>query len=130
MAKKARDFFFNLKYIAYCWSEPNRDKPDLDRLVNFAKFQLCVQTKTLMKDPIWDEYTKEEILTEWQAYQFNLDPEKRNVKEFEKQLFMGTEVGEFDEWADKLIAADNKEKEENLKESEDSYSFSPNDVLG
>jgi hypothetical protein len=125
--KTPRDPFFRPKYIGYCWSETPLDKVMFEDLSNFAKFQLCLATNRLMKDPVWDSYTTEEILVEFFARKFSKD--RNYLKEFELSLAKN-EINDFGLWADKLIDMDNKEKEEKIKNLEENITFSPTDVMG
>ena len=126
-AKKPKDSLFRIKHIAYCLSQTPLEECTFEDLVQFAKFQLCTMTKRLMKDPIWDSYTPEEVLVEYQAHLFQLKPDV--LKDFELQMAHG-EVLDFNAWADLQIKMDEEEKRIQLGNQEDRVTFSPDDVMG
>lgn len=128
MAKTKFDPFKNLKHIGYCMSQWN--VAGLDDLVTYARFQLCLKTKTLMKDPIWDTYTKEEILAEFYAHQFTTN--KEFLKQFELELNIADGVvDDFADWADKQIAKEAEIRAKTLESMEEKVSFNPADsVMG
>jgi hypothetical protein len=82
-----------------------------------------------MKDPIWDEYTKEELLIEYFSYKFSESEAFRS--EFEAQM-RGSKgvVDEFSAWADKQMKEDKEIVGDTLGSAEEKISFSPTDVLG
>lgn len=109
-----------LKYIAYCMSQlpPESVKTTFEDVVQFAKFQLCIKNNRLMKDPIWDQYTDEEILVEHYAHNFSKSAEAKI--EFEKEYMQGD--AKIDDWM--------VEESQNLdsKVLEDRVSFKPENV--
>lgn len=122
------DKLLNIKYIAYCLNNTAPEKFTIKSFVNHAKFQLCLLTKTLSKDPVWDSYTGEEILVEYFAHVFHTN--KNAVQEFEARLSKG-DIIDFNAWADLMIERNAKEQDEKAKKLEDRVSFSPNDdVMG
>ncbi len=129
--KKKSDPLFNIKYIAFCKAAlppESYDKTTFGDFVEHAKTTLCIATKTLLKDPIWDNYTDEEILVEYFIHIYAKDNKKRD--EFENEI-KGQNFTEDDwmDWVNKEEAKANKEREEKLlAESEDDLSFTP-DVL-
>lgn len=124
---KPPDAMLRIKHIAYCRSQTPVSDMDFKDLVNYARHQLCVVTNRLFKDPIWDEYTSEEILVEWFSHQFEKDP--NFVKEFELGLAKG-EILDFSGWADLQMKKELEAKEQRLKDLEDKVTFSPDDVMG
>ena len=118
----------NIKYMGYCLSQlpPQQNMIDFEDFLQFAKFQLCESRKILLKDPIWDSYTKEEILIEYFAMVFSINEDFK--KSFENFLNEGYEdslsIEEVYDWFDEQIEKDNREKAE--KEAE--FSFKPEDV--
>lgn len=124
--QKENDPLVSLKYKGYCRSNTAPgEELTLEDLTNYAKFILCKHSKRLMKDPIWDEYTDEEILVEYYAHLYSNNEEMR--KEFEAQINAGSQVYGEDiyEW---LEAQDKKLKEEHekkLRELPEKISFSP-----
>lgn len=127
--KKSKDPFFGLKYKAYFLSELPQSI-SIEDLVRWAKFHLSIKTKTLLKDPIWDTYTKEEILIEFFAHQFHDDPQK--LREFEIQL--GNDYGDlesFADWADSQMGIAKKERDRTLLDMEERIVFNPDkDLMG
>lgn len=126
--KKRRDPYRNLKWLGYKLATIEQAKT-LAEYVEYAKFQLCVKNNRLMKDPIWDTYTNEEILLEFYAHQFEVSKEFRI--RFEQELGANSQdVDDFAAWADKQMAKDATEREKLMGEAEDKVRFSPNDVMG
>lgn len=121
------DVMFKLKHIAYCRSQTPLSDMTLKDFVAYAKFQLCFKTKTLFKDPIWDNYTQEEILVEWFSHEFESNPQL--VKEFEIGMSKG-EVLDFNSWADLQMKKEQEERAKKIRDQEDKVSFSPDDVMG
>lgn len=117
-----------IKYIGYRMGNlPQRY--DIPALVRYAKFHLCHATGRLMKDPIWDLYTVEELLAEFFARQFVDNKEAREI--FEKSLTdINGEVDDFASWADKQIAEEDKIRKRLIDNAEQSVRFDPGMVLG
>ncbi len=109
-----------LKYVGYCMSQLPPEAVELTYadFVNYAKFQLCRKTSRLMKDPIWDKYTDEEILAEHYAHNFASDMDAK--VNFEKEYMQSDDS--IDDW---MI-----EKSGDLQEfkPEDKISFKPSDL--
>lgn len=126
--KKSKDPLFRMKFLGYHMSQITKEFSYLD-FVRFAKFHLCVRNHRLMKDPIWKDYTPEDILVEFFAHQFVRDP---NFKaEFEFNMEVGKSVvDDFAAWADREIAKNQKEREDVMGEHGDKVSFNPDDVMG
>ncbi len=123
--KKRRDPYRNVKYLGYCMSQLP-DTYTLKDLVRYARFQLSVKSGRLMKDPIWDEYTIEEILIEFFGHQFTEDKDFRMKFEHQFNQSSGGTVDEFSAWADKQMKDQNK----TLGDFKDKVVFDPNDVMG
>jgi hypothetical protein len=127
--KKRKDSLFPVKYIGYCWSQLPPGDTDMHDFLNYCRFQLCKLSHRLMKDPIWETYTSEELLAEFYAHTFAKD--KDFLKQFEMFLANeGGEILEFDAWADMQIKKSQEEKSAKAKKLEDSVAFSPEDVMG
>jgi hypothetical protein len=124
---KSVDRFLKLKHIGYSWSQNALGSPTFKDFVKYAQFQLCVLNKVLMKDPIWDEYTEEEILAEYFAHGFQNNSDYR--KEFEISLATG-EVLDFSSWADLEMKRNQEAEDAKTAAQEDSVQFSPDDVMG
>lgn len=121
-----KDPFSPLKFRGYCWAfTPPGNDFTLEDFVLFCKFYLCNKTATLWKDPIWDRYTDEELMTEYFAYLFSNDPDKKS--EFEASRNLGSDLYGEDiyEWLDRKIAENQREMEEQLESLPDNISFSP-----
>ena len=71
------DSFRTLKYIGYCLSQlpPDPKTRSYEDYVNHAKYRLSVERGLLLKDPIWEKYTDEEVLIEHFALIFDKDKE-------------------------------------------------------
>lgn len=130
--KPKTDRFFRLKYMGYCMSQmpPEEATIEFDDFVKFAKFQLCRASKRLMKDPIWEDYSDEEILIEYYAILYDKSQEEKAKLEAE---FSGVESTSFDDWANSMIDKNkdaNKEFKKTLeKMEEDELSYKP-DIVG
>lgn len=122
-----KDPFLGPKHIGYCWSQTPLEGMTYKDFVKYAQFQLCYATKRLMRDPIWDTYTNEEILAEFFAHQFEQKPD--TVREFETRLNKGAYI-DFNTWADLEIKRTQEEQDKKLKELEDRVSFVPDQVMG
>lgn len=128
--KKKRDPLKRLKFMGYCMSQLESGTITLDDYIRYAKFFLCSKTRTLMKDPIWDSYTAEEILVEFFAHQFEIN--QKFLEEFEVSLMDDRgQSGDFNDWADMMIDKERRILEKTLGGMEDRISFDPTkDVMG
>lgn len=125
--KRKDDPLFNIKYFAYHMAMYAKGGSMKD-LVRFAKFQLSHKSGRLMKDPIWDLYTPEEILVEFFAHRFTADKDLRG--QFEALIGMGDEaIDDFAAWADKEIKKNQEERKNNMGEVQDRVEFTP-DIIG
>lgn len=121
--KPQKDKFFNIKYMAYCLSQlpPDDGSVTYSDFIDFAKFQLCYNKKVLLKDPIWDNYTDEELLLEYFA--LIMESNEKFRKDFEVQIRGGTSLYDDDiSWMDEQIAMNNEEN------SEEEFDFKPEDI--
>jgi hypothetical protein len=125
--KPEHDRFLKIKHIAYCWSKGPLGETQFKDFVKYCKFQLCFINKILVKDPIWDEYTEEEILVEYYAHVFMKD--KDAVKEFEIGVSEG-EVLDFGAWADLEMKKEAEAQATKIAAQEDRVAFTPDDVMG
>lgn len=121
---REQDIFKNIKYIGYCWSNLPVESYGMDEFLKFAQFQLCVKTHRLMKDPIWDTYTKEELLAEFYAHIFRENKEEREA--FEASI--GAKEDMYD-WLDRMVEQSQEENRKILEGTEDSVEFTP-ETLG
>lgn len=121
------DKFLKLKHIGYTWSQNSIGNTTFKTFVKYARFQLCLITKTLMKDPVWDEYTEEEILVEFFAHSFHNDP--NFLKDFEISISKG-EVLDFNSWADLEMKRNAESVEAKVLGQADKVEFQPEDVMG
>lgn len=126
--KKKVDPFKGLKFLGYRLSQLP-DKYKTQDLIRYAKFFLAEKTGTLLKDPIWDEYTAEELLAEFYAHQFVLN--KGFKMAFEQEIGdVDGKVDDFAAWADKQMAKDKQVRDRLMGETEDKVSFDPSMVMG
>lgn len=126
--KKERDPYLGIKHIGYKISQlPERFK--LEDLVRYARFYLASKSNRLLKDPIWDSYTTEELLSEFYAHQFVENKELRIRFEAEVDDISGA-VDDFATWADKKMAEDAKIRDKIMDQAEDRISFDPSMVMG
>lgn len=129
--KVERDPFFNLKYLAYCMSQQpaKRSDVDLSDFIRFARFNICNERGIAFWDPVWDNYTDEQILIEYYAILLERDSSFR--EEFESKLNSTMDLADEDvDWMDKMIAENQKEREAKAKEeAEANFDFKP-DIIG
>lgn len=123
---KLLDPLKSLKYKGYCWAHTAPgEELGMDDFVNYAKFFLCKTSKTLWKDPIWDDYTDEEIMIEYFAHLFTIDVDAR--KKFEVEINAGTEIYGEDiyDWLDRKVKENQAENRKVLDAMPEKISFSP-----
>lgn len=122
---KEKDPFFVLKYVGYFTAglDQHRDDIDYQDFVKMCKFYLCDKRGVLLKDPIWDKYDDEEIITEYYAILFKENQEVR--KEFEANL-SGYDLDDL-EWMDEEIAKNRQKLEKQNKELEEELNFDPSE---
>lgn len=126
--KKKVDPYLGVKFLGYRLSVLP-DPYSMKDLIRHAKFFLAQKSGRLLKDPIWDEYTVEELLMEFYAHQMH-DNERLRT-DFEASLnFTDGAIDEFAAWADKQIAEEGKIRDSVMGGAEDHISFSPDDVMG
>lgn len=125
--KKKRDRYRNLKWFGYKMAvAPVTGK----ELVKFAKFHLAKKTNKLLKDPIWDLYTSEEIMAEFYAHNFIDNPNQFKEK-FESEIGdVFGEVEDFNAWADREMTKEAKIREQTLSGMEDRVAFDPKNIMG
>lgn len=126
----SKDPFFNLKYVGFCLAQmpPKAEDVELADFVNYAKFQLSMEKRVLLEDPIWDAYSDEQLLAEYYAVLFTKDKEAR--EEFERELgIKDTSIDDFANWADAEIEKNREALEILADEQEDSVHFNP-ETLG
>lgn len=122
--KKQRDPLLGLKYKAYCLVHvPPGESMKIEDLVNLGKWYLCNTLGYLWKDPIWEQYTDEEILIEYFSHLFAKDKELQN--EFKAQISNGEDDEDIYAWLDQKIAENEAERKQKLEELPEKVSFSP-----
>lgn len=124
--KKERDPLLSLKYKGYCRAHtPPGDRTSYEDLLSFAKFFLCKHSHRLWKDPVWDQYTDEEILVEYFAHLFANNKEMK--ADFEVAINAGTEMYGEDiyGWLDRMVAENQAEMSKKAEELPEKISFSP-----
>ncbi len=104
---------------------PEEAVATLADFINYCKFQLCRMSNRLMKDPIWDTYTKEEILVEYYASLFYGSKTER--EKFESTL-QGADESTLD-WLDRQVKENQEENKKKSQEMEDHVNFNP-EALG
>lgn len=115
------DPFIRLKSIAYHMSQPpgKADDPELADFIRYARFQLAAVKRILYWDPVWDNYTDEQILIEYYAMLFDKDPKFRT----EYEAMTGTPIEDDIDWMEREIAKNQAEhgapKKEEGKPQED-----------
>jgi hypothetical protein len=80
-----------------------------------------------MKDPVWNEYTEEEILAEFFAHAFQNDAQFQ--KDFELSISKG-EILDFSAWADLEMKRSRDEEQAKVLGQEEKVKFEPEDVMG
>lgn len=85
------DPFKVLKYIAWCRSQfvPDAAAAEAQDLIDHAKWVICRERSILFKDPIWDNYSSEDILVEY--YSILLDINESFREETKAQLIEAKE---------------------------------------
>src|SRR6266481_6594488 len=116
--QKTKDPLFRIKYLGYHMSQLLEIFEYKD-FVRFAKFHLCLKSNKLMKDPIWNTYTPEDIMVEFFAHKFIQDKTFKDQFEFELE-FGKSEVDDFIKWADSEIAKDEEARLKTMSNSKDS----------
>lgn len=119
--KRAKDPLYPLKYRGYCWSvtEPGGNIT-YDDFVLYCRFYLAKWSGRLIKDPLIESYTDEEIITEYFAHLYSESKEARQA--FETESGMSDEVvDDFHEWSESMMEELRQENEE----LPDKVSFSP-----
>lgn len=122
------DRFRNLKFIGYCraFLPPEESGPiSMEDFIGHCKFQLCLATQTLMKDPIWETYEDEDILAEYYAHVFTKDEKAKD--EFLVSL-KGADSDIYD-WFDEMIAKNQEELKQASEELPEEVGFDPNEVM-
>lgn len=109
-----KDPFFGLKLIAYYRTglPINQEDVDEEAMVNFAKWQICKVRNVLWNDPVWDNYTNPEILTEFFAIKFDETEDLR--KEFEAGIV--TAKKEDIDWIERMEKKLKDQKQGKIKE--------------
>jgi len=122
------DNFYNLKFIGYCLSQlpPDEAGVDLSDYVEYCKFQLCKITRRLLKDPIWETYNEEDIISEYYAHLFS---NSKTEKEKFEATFKGEDTSVYD-WLDQMVEKNQREMEEKAKELDlnEGFEFSPDSM--
>jgi len=122
------DSFRNLKYIGYCLANrpPEDARETMEDFVNYCKFQLCLVNHKLMKDPIWDDYSEAELLSEYFAHAMVKD--KDFSEKFLQQL-SGTDTDVYD-WLDQQITQNQEDFKQKAMDQdlEEEIEFSPESI--
>ena len=112
--------------MGYCaaFMPPEEAEFEDGDFLRYAKFQLCLITKTLFHDAIWESYSDEDILVEYFAHLFTSSKEDKSEME---AILAGQDL-DFLSWADGMIEQNQKEMEDKLGNMGDEE-FSP-EALG
>ncbi len=118
-----KDSLRTLKYIGYCLSSlpPEEVETSYDDFIQYCKFQLCKINHKLMMDPVWGEYSDEEIISEYFAHNFSSSKELR--EKFEVELRGGD--SKIYDWLDEMIEQNQSELEKKSKELDSGFDFVP-----
>lgn len=121
-----KDPLLRIKYMGYCLSQlpPQGAVRTFDDFVRNAKFQLCVLSKRLMNDPIWESYSDEQILVEYYGHVFAKDKEER--ERFEAILQGGDP--DLVDWMVQSAEAENDKIKKMGEEQEESIKFNPSSL--
>ena len=104
--------WLGLKLIAaYRVRLPDPKDVNDEVLRDYAKWQICKARNKLFKDPIWDDYTDEEILIEFFGIIFEQNPEA--LEEFVNKT--KTVDKDINDWFDRMA----KEHEEKMKQDQE-----------
>lgn len=105
--EKSDDPFLKLKNIAYrVANHPAKfDDPDLADYIQYAKFQICFDRKIGLYDPMWDNYSDEQVLVEYYALLFEKD--KAFKDDFEAKI--GVPIEDDIDWMEQEIEKNRKE---------------------
>lgn len=109
-----KDLFFRIKYMGYCMANlpPQMEEWSYHDLIRSSKFYLARKWNKPMKDPVFRQYSEEELLVEYYAHKTVEDPE---FAESIKNRVLGIETFEGE---DDVAAAMEKEMELNKAEVE------------
>lgn len=112
--EEGEDPFIALKNIAYHRTTLGPlDKIESDQeILDFAKWQICKARNVLFLDPIWDDYTAEDIMVEFFTIQFD---ESEDLREAFKLKIQGKTKPQY-EWFDQMEAKYQKDKEKEVKD--------------
>ena len=107
MAKRSKKLsdsnFLGLEYIGFCRSKLNTlmatESVTYEELGDFFKWQICKIRNVLWLDPIWDQYTFQDLAVEYFGILFDENEEYAN--EFLGRITQ-TDEEEFVDWAAKI----------------------------
>lgn len=105
---------------------PQEANITLADFINYAKFQICQERSILMKAPVWENYTDEEILAEYYAIYYYKN--KNELTAFESQL--EGEDPDLMDWFTKMEKENQKDIEKMLKNQPETLSLNPAEILG
>lgn len=116
---------FKLKYLGYFNAGFDLERSDItyNDFVTIAKYHLSEKKGVLIKDPIWDSYTAEEILIEYYASVYKENEEAR--KSFETHL---NATQDDDQWMEEQVKLNKKRREQEAQKAvkmEDEILFDP-----
>lgn len=111
------DILKRIKHIAYClaFKPPLEDRYTFADLLRHAKFRLSLEKKVLLNDPIWDQYTDEQILVEYYAIVFTNSSEEKTHFEASLSGMLPEEGSSSREaaiaWMDEMIAKEDAKRQ-------------------
>ena len=123
-----KDPLFNIKHIAYRNVITPVGPDNFKLFVRGCQLGLAIKTHRLMKDPIFDTYTPEEIIAEYYSHLYSTDKQAR--EEFEAQM-RGQDIdklNDFYSWTEKMIEDNKKDLEAHEETLEKDLSFNPADL--
>jgi hypothetical protein len=128
--KSKKGPLFKLKYMGYFLAGLDENRQDLTfkDFVRIAKFFLADERKILLKDPVWDSYSDEELLIEYYAVLYKNSEQARQA--FESSLVSEGEAEDEFEWMDTKIE-ENRKRIKDLKQKaakiEEEIMFDPSE---
>lgn len=126
--KPNKDPFLRLKHIAYHMACPSPgEDTGLEEFVQFAKFQISLDKGILFWDKVWEDYTDEQILTEYYAILMSKDKKFKQECEllFHEDMFSGDRFEEDIAWMDEMIQQNQEEMGNKKEEESDEFDETP-----
>jgi len=111
---ETNDPFFGVKYIGWCRSQlpPDDVSISVEDFLQHVRHFLSVKKQILFKDPVFDTYTEEDLLTEYFAIRFDEDSDFRGAFEAQMRGISQDVYDWFEEEEQKYLEAREKEAKE------------------